>query len=102
MYNYSAYDKEILKMNANELEKAIEAGTLSFDIASSKSAQNVVIKCTDKAGNELVKEISGFYVTTDLLVRYANNKTWIVISIIILIILLAGIVVIVVRKRKKS
>ena len=32
------------------------------------------IVCTDAAGNEQTEEITNFYVTTNLFVRYYNNK----------------------------
>ena len=50
-------------------------GEFTFDIpGDSTGAHQVKIVCTDAAGNEQTEEITNFYVTTNLFVRYYNNK----------------------------
>ncbi len=62
----------------------------------------VKIVCRDAAGNEAVQEITGFYVTTNLWVRYFNNKPLFFGSILALAAVLGFIVFIVVKRRKKE
>lgn len=70
------YDNAYRSWNAEEI-KGILAGTgeFTFDISGdSKSAHKLKVVCIDAAGNEKSEEITNFFVTTDVFVRYYNNK----------------------------
>lgn len=80
-----------------------QSGDLTFDIpGTSNHAHKVKIVCRDAAGNEASQEITGFYVTTNLWVRYFNNKPLFYGSILAMVSALGLIVFIVVKKRKKE
>lgn len=52
-----------------------EGGNFAFDIAGdSTEAHTLKVVAVDAAGNELTEEAENFYVTTNLWVRYYNNK----------------------------
>lgn len=87
--------KEIMKLEGDDIKKNMsEDGTLKITIPSSNKSQNLVIKCIDKSGNESETEIKGFYITTNLWIRFINNKPLVIgigcaiVGIIVLIILL--------------
>ena len=98
------YDKAYKSWNAEEIANILE-GDDSFEFyvaGDSTGAHNVKIVCTDAAGNEQVEEITDFYVTTNLFVRYYNNKV-LFFGTIGGVILVAGLVVaLVVIKKKKQ
>lgn len=98
------YNKAYKSWSAEEISAIIaENGEFTFDIAGdSKSAHKVKIVCTDAAGNEQVEEITGFYVTTDIWVRYYNNKALFFGSIAGVLVLAGLIVFLVVYKKKKN
>lgn len=62
----------------------------SFDINEMNSSQNAIVKAKDAAGNETVLNISDFYVTTNVFVRWYNNKPLFIGSIAALVVLLGG------------
>lgn len=77
-------------------------GSFTFDITDySNSAHKVKIVGTDAAGNVSELEITNFYVTTNLFVRYYTNTPLVIGSIVGLFLIVALAVVIVVVKRKK-
>ena len=86
-----------------ELEAIVaENGEFSFEVSGdSTKAHNVEIVSLDSAGNETVVEIEDFYVTTNLLVRYYNNKPLFFGSIFGVIALIAFIIFLIVYKRRK-
>ena len=95
--------KEILKLEGDDIKKNMsEDGTLKITIPSSNKSQNLIIKCIDKSGNESETEIKGFYITTNLWIRFINNKPLVigiscaVVAIIVLIILM------IIRKSNKN
>ena len=98
------YDKAYKTWTAEEISEIIaKNGEFTFDIAGdSKSAHKVKIVSVDAAGNEQVEEITDFFVTTDILVRYYNNKPLFFGSIAGVIVLAGLIVFLVVYKRKKK
>ena len=98
------YSKAYKSWSAEEISAIIaENGEFTFDVAGdSKSAHKVKIVCTDAAGNEQVEEITGFYVTTDILVRYYNNKALFFGSIAGVFVLAGFIVFLAVYKKKKK
>jgi len=79
-----------------------ESGEFIFDIAGdSKGAHKVKIVCVDAAGNEQIEEITDFYVTTDILVRYYNNKP-LFFGSIAGVILVSGLSVFLVAYKKRK
>ena len=95
--------KEIMKLEGDDIKKNMsEDGTLKITIPSSNKSQNLIIKCIDKSGNESETEIKGFYITTNLWIRFINNKPLVigiscaVVAIIVLIILM------IIRKSNKN
>ena len=98
------YDKEYKTWSAGDISKAIEAnGNFSFDIdGNSTGSHKVKVVCTDAAGNEQIAEITDFYVTTNLFVRFYNNKALFFGSIGGVILIAAAIVVLVVLKKRKK
>ena len=78
-----------------------EAGEFAFDINdASNGSHKVKIVATDAAGNKHEIEVSNFYVTTNLFVRYYTNTPLFVGSIIGLLVVVALVIFIVVIKRK--
>ncbi len=76
-------------------------GDFSFDIDdASNGSHKVKIVATDAAGNKHEIEVSNFYVTTNLFVRYYTNTPLFIGSIIGLLVIIALAVFIVVIKRK--
>lgn len=96
--------KEYKRWAGDELETAIAAGgSFDFDIpGDSTNAHSVKISAVDAAGNEQIQEINNFFVTTNLWVRYYNNKTALYGSVGGVVLLTATIIVLVVLKRKKN
>ena len=95
--------KEIMKLEGDDIKKNMsEDGTLKITIPSSNKSQNLIIKCIDKSGNESETEIKDFYITTNLWIRFINNKPLVigiscaVVAIIVLIILM------IIRKSNKN
>lgn len=90
--------------NAEEIAEILAGnGEFTFDVSGdSTSAHYVRVVCTDAAGNETSEEFTDFFVTTNLWVRYYNNKP-LFFGSIGGVILLAGLVVfLVVWKRRKK
>ena len=88
-----------------ELAKNIaDGGNFSFNVSGdSTGSHKVKIVALDEAGNETIEEISDFYVTTNVLVRYINNKP-LFFGSIAGVILIAGLIIfiIVIKKRNKE
>lgn len=97
------YNTPYKTWTTEEIESIIaENGEFTFDIAGdSTSAHKVKIVSVDAAGNEQVKEITDFFVTTNIWVRYYNNKGLFFGSIGGVILLAGLIVFLVVWKKKK-
>jgi len=81
----------------------VNGDDFTFDITdSSTSAHKLKVVGTDAAGNVQELEITNFYVTTNLFVRFYTNTPLFVGSIIGFLLILALIVFIVVFKRRKT
>ena len=95
------YEKAYQTWNAEEIAQILsENGEFSFEVdGTSKKAHNVKIVCVDAAGNEYVEEVTDFYVTTDLLVRYYNNKPLFYGSLTGLVVVVIAVAVVISRKR---
>ena len=98
------YDKEYKTWTAEDIAKTIDAdGNFTFDIdGNSTGAHKVKVICTDAAGNEQTVEITDFYVTTNLFVRFYNNKVLFFGTIGGVIVIAAAIVVLLVLKKRKQ
>ena len=98
------YSKAYKTWSAEEIAEIIASdGEFSFDIAGdSTSAHNVKIVCIDAAGKEQTEEITNFFVTTNLWVRYYTNKALFFGSIAGAVVLAGMLVFLVVYKKKKN
>ena len=98
------YDTPYKVWDADEIAAIIAGdGEFSFDISGdSTHPHRVKIVCIDAAGNETVEEITNFYVTTNLFVRYYTNKPLFYGSIAGVILLVGLVVFLAVYKKKKN
>lgn len=77
-------------------------GEFTFTIAGdTKEAHRVKVVAKDAAGNEEIKEAKDFYVTTDLWIRFFNNKPLFYGSMAAVVLLL-GLVLFLLLKKKKE
>ena len=86
-------------------EKEIDAagGSFSFEIpGDSIAAHSMKIVCTDAAGNTAEDDIGDFYVTTNLWIRYYNNKLLFWGSIITFLVLAGLVIFLILYRRKKN
>jgi hypothetical protein len=60
-------------LNGKEQTYQEENGTYTFTITDSNKSQKIEIIARDAAGNETVKEIENFFVTTNLIIRMLHN-----------------------------
>ena len=65
-------------------------------------AKVTVYRCTDAAGNEQTEEITNFYVTTNLFVRYYNNKPLFFGSIAAVVVIAGVVIALAAGKKKKN
>ena len=80
-----------------------DQGEFTFDIpGDSTGAHQVKIVCTDAAGNEQTEEITNFYVTTNLFVRYYNNKPLFFGSIAAVVVIAGVVIALAAGKKKKN
>lgn len=94
--------EELLNLTEETLRQIADSDeNISFDIANSDSAQTIVIRYADKAGNEGITEIKDFFVTTNLWIRYTNN-TALMVSTIAGAAAVLGLVAFVLMFRKKA
>lgn len=77
-------------------------GTYQFYVEESGQARNVRVVVRDAAGQEVATEIDGFYVTTDLWIRFYNNKPLFYSSIGAAVAVVGGVTAGVVLRRKKK
>lgn len=94
--------------NADEIVKIQSEGDeesrlFTFDIpGNTTSSHYLKVVATDAAGNKSEKIIDNFYVTTDLMTRFVNNKPLFYGTIIGAILLIGVIVLIIVRSARKK
>lgn len=95
--------KEYASWNEAEIAELVSRGEdFTFDITDeSTKAHEVKIVMTDVVGNATIKEIKGFYVTTNLWIRYINNKLLVVTSVGGLVALSGGGVILLRRRKQK-
>lgn len=67
--------KLVATLDQAQLEELIKnGGDYTLEIDSANYARNVKIVLTDAAGNTIEEEIDNFFVTTNLWVRFVNNR----------------------------
>lgn len=90
--------------NAEEITTILaERSDFTFAVpGDSTEAHTVRIICKDAAGNEAELDVSDFYVTTNMLVRYLNNKGVFYGSIAGLLAVVTGFIVLLAKKKKKD
>ena len=96
------YDKAYKTWDAKEIADILgKNGEFTFDVSgNSTRAHKMKVVCTDAAGNKITKEIKDFYVTTNLFIRYYNNKLLFFGSIAGFLLIVGVIVYAIVRKKK--
>ena len=98
------YSKAYKTWTAEEIAAIVaDRGEFTFDIpGDSTGAHQVKIVCTDAAGNEQTEEITNFYVTTNLFVRYYNNKPLFFGSIAAVVVIAGVVIALAAGKKKKN
>lgn len=98
------YSKAYKTWTAEEVAAIVaNQGEFTFDIpGDSTGAHQVKIVCTDAAGNEQTEEITNFYVTTNLFVRYYNNKPLFFGSIAAVVVIAGVVIALAAGKKKKN
>ena len=98
------YSKAYKTWTAEEIAAIVaDQGEFTFDIpGDSPGAHQVKIVCTDAAGNEQTEEITNFYVTTNLFVRYYNNKPLFFGSIAAVVVIAGVVIALAAGKKKKN
>ena len=98
------YSKAYKTWTAEEIAAIVaDQGEFTFDIpGDSTGAHQVKIVCTDAAGNEQTEEITNFYVTTNLFVRYYNNKPLFFGSIAAVVVIAGVVIALAAGKKKKN
>lgn len=98
------YSKAYKTWTAEEVAAIVaDQGEFTFDIpGDSTGAHQVKIVCTDAAGNEQTEEITNFYVTTNLFVRYYNNKPLFFGSIAAVVVIAGVAIALAAGKKKKN
>lgn len=98
------YSKAYKTWTAEEVAAIVaNQGEFTFDIpGDSTGAHQVKIVCTDAAGNEQTEEITNFYVTTNLFVRYYNNKPLFFGSIAAVVVIAGVVIALTAGKKKKN
>ena len=98
------YSKAYKAWTAEEIAAIVaDQGEFTFDIpGDSPGAHQVKIVCTDAAGNEQTEEITNFYVTTNLFVRYYNNKPLFFGSIAAVVVIAGVVIALAAGKKKKN
>ena len=97
-----------VKMYLNDAEIPFETdenGRYHIAISSAGHKQNLSIRATDIAGNEMVVDVTGFLVSTNIFVRWVNNLPLFVGSLVgfgILVIFIVGLIIYRHQKEKKE
>ncbi|MDO5291669.1 MAG: Ig-like domain-containing protein [bacterium] len=96
-------DHAKIYVNEQEVPYSLEQNQYIVQVGSSNSAQSIKVVAMDQAGNEATKEIKKIFITTNLLVRIANDRSFWAVGIIGVLIVSLGssVLFIVYRKRKK-
>ncbi len=95
--SFATWDEELIEEMLKNGEDFL------FDISDfSNSAHNMVITAKDASGNIMAVNVDDFYVTTDLWVRFYNNKLLFFGSIIALVLLTAGTAFFIIKHKKKA
>lgn len=91
----ASWDEEQIQQMSNDLQDFV------FEIMGDETtAHSVTITLTDIAGNQRIETISDFYVTTNLWIRFINNKVLFYGSIIACLTMGLVFVLLLMRKRR--
>lgn len=90
------------ELTAREGEIQGDSGELTFSIPSANAKQHLEITCVDQAGNEGIPFTADVLVTTNLMIRYYENKPLFIGSLVVLGLMLAGAASLIILKRKKK
>lgn len=76
----------------------------TFHLSESSKAQNLRLVAVDAAGNELVREVNGIYITTNPWIRFSHNKTAVtaVAGGIAAVLVLTGAFAMIWRKKQRN
>ncbi len=86
-----------------ELTQSKEQEHYTFHLSESTKEQNIRIVASDAAGNELVREVNGIYITTNPWVRFIHNKRAVAAAVgVAAVVVLAGVGVTIWRKKHKQ
>lgn len=84
-----------------EMKEKEDQGYYAIQLAESTKEQKLRIVATDAAGNELVREVTGIYITTNPWVRFIHNKMAVAAVALGTVIVLVFVgVLLMLRKRK--
>lgn len=87
-----------VKLKQNE-----EQEHYTFNLSESTQEQNIRIVALDAAGNEMVREVNGIYITTNPWVRFVHNKRAVAAAVgVAAVVVLAGAAVVIWRKKHKQ
>ena len=91
----ASWDEEQIQQMSNDLQDFV------FEIKGDETtAHSVTITLTDIAGNQRIETISDFYVTTNLWIRFINNKVLFYGSIVACLTMGLVFVLLLMRKRR--
>ncbi|MDO5812388.1 MAG: Ig-like domain-containing protein [Bacillota bacterium] len=93
-------DKVEIQLNGKSVKYTNKDDLYNFVISEKNSAQNAVIIAKDAAGNTTKLNIEDFFVTTNLFVRWYNNKPLFIGSIAVVVVLVGGAWYFLVGKKK--
>ncbi|MBQ8961457.1 MAG: Ig-like domain repeat protein [Ruminococcus sp.] len=97
-------DQVYKSWNSAEVERILsENSEFTFELTDESNRSHAAkIVCTDAAGNMNDVEITGFYVTRDLLVRYYNNKLLFFGSIGGTLLAAGGAIFLIIKKKREN
>lgn len=85
-----------------ELKQSEEQEHYTFNLPESTEEQNIRIVASDAAGNEMVREVNGVYITTNPWVRFVHNKRAVAVVAGVLAAMVAGGAGVVIWRKKHT
>lgn len=86
-----------------ELKQDEEQEHYTFNLPESTQEQNIRIVASDAAGNEMVREVNGIYITTNPWVRFVHSKKAVAAAVgAAAVVVLAAVAVVIWRKKQKQ
>ena len=95
-------DQVTIKLNGKTEKHTNKDDLYNFAISEKNSAQNATIIAKDAAGNTTTLDINDFFVTTNLFVRWYNNKPLFIGSIVAVLVIAGGAWYFLFAKKKSS